>query len=526
MTGGPVATDAAPVAVAPGAAERGAGVAAPLFALGVFGLWALTLFFPIFQLFKTGVIYYENGPDEASYLQYEFSRLTQSMTRPGQYLVSALHELGLSGAWINMLFDSVAVVGFPLMVRAVLRRLGWTGDQANAGALLAMVFPQVVLLSNPIVDWLQALNVRSGWLYWFNLPGVHFSPLWRSPEPQFSLMLLAIAVWAALRWRKFAPVYGVLPFLYPFVAIPAAFVTLACHLHARWPFARAAATGPLLASFLAISAACGAYYAFLVPAKTQLLVVASHLPLISFSGLVALAAYGLLRQAIAPEHRFVALAAAIAPWVGANQQLLSGHIPQPDSFEQYVGCLAVALVVALGVRTRPWLQWACLLVGGVLFLSASYHTFRVCQAYMIRLPVTSRLLDDLKTDSRDVVVNDPFLASLFGMIYPKQTMTALAFERTFVATADRYVGEYRCLKRQLMAERPGVFDHSFRLLDEAYEYGSQKYIMAHINRKTDFVKLQDVSPAGCQDPTRRPLRYHVIVWNPYEPSKSRMPAKQ
>jgi oligoendopeptidase F len=36
----------------------------------------------------------ENGFDEATYLQYDYSRTAQSPTRPGQYLVTLAHELG------------------------------------------------------------------------------------------------------------------------------------------------------------------------------------------------------------------------------------------------------------------------------------------------------------------------------------------------------------------------------------------------------------------------------------------------
>jgi hypothetical protein len=477
--------------------------------------------FPLYQLVKSGVLYYENGPDEFTYLQYDFSRAAQSATRPGQFLVSLLHELGLSGGWINVLLDGLVLLGFPLLMAMVLRRVGWSRAQAAMGGLLMVVLPQLVLGSNPLVQWLSEWNVRSGMVYWLNLPAVHFSPLTRSPEPQISLMLLATALLVALRWRAFWLVYVVLPLMYPFVAIPAAFVTLACHLRSRWPFGRLQTTGPLLASFSVVSGVCLLYYAFLVGERTQLLVVPSSLPLFSFTGGIALGLYLALRGWIAQGQRFFALAVALAPWVASNQQLISGHIPQPDSFEQYVGCLAVAAIAALALKERPTLRFACLVVGTICFVQGAYHTFRVNQAYMIRSPMTAEILQALKTDSPHVVVNDPFLASLWGMVYPRQPSTALAFEHTFVIMSDRHAPTYRCLKRQILDEQPGEFAHAFRLLDEAYAYGSQKYVMAHINRKSTFVELHDVSPAACDDPTPRPLRYFFLLWNPYDPGRSR-----
>jgi hypothetical protein len=503
------------------AVARGDAAGRLVFWLWLGGLLGLTLIFPLYQLIKSGVLYYENGPDEYSYLHYDFSRAAESLTRPGQFLVSQLHHVGLSGGWINAVLDIAVLAGFPLLVAALLRGIGWSRLQAGLGALLMVVLPQVVLESNPLVRWLSDWNVRSGMVYWLNLPDVHFSPLLRSPEPQLSLMMLVGAVLVAMRLRAFWPVYAALPVMYPFVAIPAAFVALACHLRARWPARRFGTVGPLLASFLGVSGVCLAYYTFLIGERVRLLVVASYWPLFSFTGAIALGLYLALWRWIAPAHRFPALALAAAPWVASNQQVISGHIPQPGSFEQYVGCLAVAAVATLALKDRPRLRGACLVLGTVFFLQGTYHTFRVNQAYMIRLPMTAEILAALKADSRHVVVNDPFLASLWGMVYPRQPATALAFEHSFVAMSDRYAPEYRCIKRQVQAERPGTFDHAFGLLDEAYAYGSQKYLMAHINRKTTFVKLHDVDAAGCTDTGRRPLRYYELLWNPYEPAKSR-----
>ncbi|MFN3428710.1 MAG: hypothetical protein ACK46X_02025, partial [Candidatus Sericytochromatia bacterium] len=97
------------------------------FALGLLVLVALTLAYPLYQAGVTGgYLYYENGADENTYLQYHFSRLIQSPTRSGQYLVTAAQSLGISGGYLNMLLDAAIVAGFALVCRATLRRVGWT----------------------------------------------------------------------------------------------------------------------------------------------------------------------------------------------------------------------------------------------------------------------------------------------------------------------------------------------------------------------------------------------------------------
>jgi hypothetical protein len=483
-------------------------------AAGILALLAATVAMPLYQLVKGGgYLYYENGFDEVTYLQYDFSRLVQGPTRPGQYLVSLAHELGLSGGYINFLADGLVLLGFPLIVRALLRRVGFSAGSASLGALLMLVLPQLVTPSNPLVQWLSQWNVSSGMIYWFTMPIAAAPPLARTPEPQFSLMLLGLALLVALKWRRFWPVYAVLPFMYPFVAIPTAFIALACHLKARWGAARFGTAGPLSLAFAAIGAACWGYHTFLVSPSIQLLVLASHLPLLSFTASVGLALWAALRHWIAPEHRFFALALALAPLVGTNQQLLSGRLPQPYNFEYYVGSLAVALVAVLATRERRTWQIALLIVGSLLFFRTSYASYRLYQSYPIRLPLTDALRLALKEDASRVVTNDLTNADLLNLVHPKQAATALAYARTYPAVSAHGIDHYRCIKRQIRADYGPAFNRQLATLDHAYAYGSQDFLFGTLNRKTTFHKLHDVSPEACKHPDTRPLKYFFWNWS-------------
>lgn len=473
----------------------------------------VTLAFPLYQALTTGYVYYVNGPDETSYLQFDFSQAAQSVTRPGQFLVSFLHRLGLSGGWINVVLDAVALVAFPWLLHRLFRHLGWRPLPAGLAALIVMGLPMLLLTSNPMIRALDAWNQASGFIYWFNMPSIGTPPFLRSPEPQFSLMVLSAAMLIGLRWRSIWPVYVVLPFLYPFVAIPAAFLALACHLRKHWrPNWRLSTTGPLSASFVAVSVACWLYYALFVGEPMRNMLVSSHLPLISLTALAALAAYGALRRLIPERLRFFALGLAIAPAVACNQQLISGQIPQPDNFESYVGTLAFAGVVALATQEAARLRLAAMTVGLAVFLQATYMNVRENRAYFKMLPLTPALVTALREDPGHTVVNDVHLSSLLDLVHPRQAPTALAFERTFNPVGGRYVGEYRCVKRQVLAEQPNTpgFDWAFKFLDTSYMYGSQNYIKAHFGRKSSFVVLQNVEAAACDSPERLPLRYFLV----------------
>ncbi|MDB5097073.1 MAG: hypothetical protein JWM80_1494 [Cyanobacteria bacterium RYN_339] len=455
---------------------------------------AATIAYPLWQAWHTGGwICYQNGYDETTYLSYRFSLVAQAVTRPGSCLVTLLHRLGVPGGWQNLALDGVAVVAFPLLVRAGWHR--WSGDErwANLAALLLLLLPLAFLTIDPPVRWLFQANQDAWTLAWINVPELHTPPLVRTPEPQVSLVLLSLAVWAAVaRARAAWPVYLVLPFLYPFVSIPAAFVALALDLRRRLPEPAA-----LAGAFAAVGVACWGYFHFLIGPKLAPLLVDSHLPMVSFTGCLALAALGLR---VAPGQRFLAVAVALAPWVACNQQLLSGHLAQPDNFEQYFGCFAAAFVVALAVRERPAWRWMPLVVGLVFFLRASQVVFTTNAATNARLPLTPELLSALATDPAHVAINDMILASTVGMLHARQAPTALAMEGTFPAVADGYVAGYRCAKRRILLDHPldPGFAMALRFLDAAYTYGSQDYKMNHIGRRSNVVIFQDVDPARCE----------------------------
>lgn len=486
--------------------------AAWAFAGALVAVLALVLAFPVYQALDTGgYLYYVNAYDESTYLQYDFSKATQGLARPGQYLVTLGHELGLSGGWLNALFDGLAVTAFALLARAAFIRAGVDRPRAGLAALALMFLPTLVGTANPIVAWIHDRIFASDLVFWINVPEMFVSPLVRSPEPQFSLTLLAAGSLASLAVGAAWPALLLVPFMYPFVALPAAFVAIAMLAKARWPLPRFATAGPLVGAFLAISVGAWAYYNLAVGDRMRAVMIDSHLPLISFTGLIAVAAYVALRPSLDARWRFFALALALAPWVASNQQLISGHIPQPNNFEHYFGVFAVALIVALALIERPRWAMTTVTVGALLFARTAYVSFRVAQIDHQRFKPSAELIAALRDDPGDVVINDGILANTLNMMHPRGGSTALGFEQTFGDAADRHVERYRCIKKRILADHPTdeKLRGHLRWLDDGYMYGSQNVIVSHIKRKTTFTKLRDVDAAACPDagPT---LRYFWV----------------
>ena len=104
-----------------------------VFLVLVFLVVLLVNAFPLHQAVAgEGRLYYSNAFDEAYYLQYDFSLKNQRLSRPGQYLVTLAHEAGLSGGWINLVFDSVFVIAFLFLVRALFKAPGTTTERRTS----------------------------------------------------------------------------------------------------------------------------------------------------------------------------------------------------------------------------------------------------------------------------------------------------------------------------------------------------------------------------------------------------------
>jgi hypothetical protein len=242
----------------------------------------------------------------------------------------------------------------------------------------------------------------------------------------------------------------------------------------------------------------------------QGLFVASRLPFVSFSGLIALALYGLLYRSLEPGHRFFALALALATTAASAMQLVSGHFVQPDNYEHYFGCLAIALIWILGTIQLPRWRSLALGVGLLCFLGTSYVAFRSAYHTANALPWTPRLAAALRDHPQDLVIDDVPLASLITMAYARSPGTALSFEKTYYCLNARNVASYRCLKWQIQHD-PRYAEHfkvNLAWLDDAYTYASANTLVGHMTRRRAFQPIADVTARPCDPP--RALDFMIL----------------
>ena len=153
--------------------------------------------------------------------------MTASSTHLAEYLVVGLHRLGMSGGFINLLFDIVCPV-VAVVFFDVLPPVGFS-------MLEAMVYPFAVIAIPLLFGYYESVlrdavqrQLQFARLSWITLPQAYYPPFLRTPEPQLSLCVLAIATWVGVRRRSFVVPLAVSPFVYVFVGVPYAFVVWRC----------------------------------------------------------------------------------------------------------------------------------------------------------------------------------------------------------------------------------------------------------------------------------------------------------
>lgn len=478
--------------------------------------------YPVYQLVTAhGHLFYRNAFDETTYLQYN---QTQSAWRATQYLVTMAHRIGLSGGWINLVLDVLSFVAFIVTVKAILSRVGFEDQKARLCSFIVTLLPLLFLTSNSVIRHLWDWSFTKGLIRWIIVPAADFLPLVRSPEPQVSLVLICFSLFLSLKYKSFLLAYVAMPFLYPFVSVPAAFTLLGFHIRTRIPALRRCSAVPPLLSFVIISSGLGIYYRSLTTGSAKEFLMQTHAPLLSTLGLLSLLAYLGVHKKIEEPGRYFALLISLAPTAVANHQLLSGYIAEPIQFEEYFGvyCIPVILVLALKHEKLP--ARAAALLGALMLILSASNTFDSNNSVNRGLVLSDEMLSVLKRDSGHVAFSDAELASRAGMLFPRQPATLFAYAKTYASprTLENFA-EYSCAKRALLRkpETARAFRGIFDVLDAAYRYESRDFILLHLGLKQSFELVHDPDhvPRSCPGANywlaTRPGAIEALVQKPF-----------
>lgn len=484
-----------------------------LFLVMVLITLVLTNLYPINQSIQNGGhIFYMNAYDESTYLQYDLSIATQSVfSRLPQYFVTFAHNAGMSGGWINFTFDIVTLLGSLILVKMILEQLDYSSRQANLSSFIINFLPLLFSGLNPVINNIFNLNVSSGWLYWITIPQAYFLPIYRSPEPQVSIIILLLGIYISLRYKSFIPSFVCLLFLYSFIKIPALFITLSIYLKQR--FNRLKNHLAILISFVITSSIVGFYINFFaVKSKGTLeALVASHYPLISFTSSICLLLYFIFHRSIRNQLKYPALVICLAPLAAVNHQIISGWVSVPNSFEQYFGVYCISIIFSLIVIDKPIYSLIALSMSFLMLCFSSNQLFSMNNQTNQVLSMDSKLLAALKNNSANVAISDIDLAQRLSMVFPRQRSTALAVERTYAALVKNSFKDYQCVKEKIIkdAKLNNQFKNILKQLDQAYKYEHEDFVLLHLGRKKTFSVKRDPTqpPSNCSSSN---LQYFVV----------------
>ena len=454
----------------------------------------LPILFPIYQWIKTGgYFFYQNAYDEYSYLSYDGALFKRGLVRPSEYLICWLHEWGLSSGYINFMFDLILVGTIVLLLKEIFFRLGHDAKDAVLFTLMLCALPVLFGVSISLYSEMFYWTLKSNWVYWLSLPEAYFPPFYRTPDPQFSFLLICGAVLAFLRTHKILLLYVVVPFLYVFVKVPYLFIVLSVHLwslNKKYGWLNIRYTHAILAflSYVVLSVVVGLYYQFRIKGTLDAeFLIESRLPLVSGTSVVCLGIWWCLRKSVTEEKRRILGLISFSPLMAVNTQIISGFIAMPKNYEQYFGAVCFAILVAYwmaSLNTGRWLKRAQL-VAGVLLIGIYTKTIFVVNSHpVLSHEMPPQLINALREDSSSVIFENAALGSTMSMVFPRQPFTGLAFSQSYDLGAFRYFEHYLCVKEKIR-KNPSLsekYEPVLKVLDHGYRHLHTDFIFVHINR--------------------------------------------
>ena len=447
------------------------GISQKSFAVSLLVVILVSVAFPLYQLFTCdGYLFYLNGLDEASHLSWWYASYVvdeSGRLRESSRLVKGLHLLGLSGGYINFLFDIVAPACMILCLKRIFIRLGYQPSHARAASIIAFAAPVVFSLANPCMEWLTTIHFRPGIVEWLAMPYSSNTPLLRTPEPQLSWLLICVVL-AFVRKASWIPwiLLCISPLLYPFVRLPILFTAIATILASRkslW--------SSLIVSYLCITGCTFVYIAFMAESSLRKFFIFSHLPVISFTGGVSTAIYLATRRGMPVILRPLLLTGIVSIWLVQNTQIVSGWFVTPVNFEQYWGLTVIAFVAATAILGKPKLLRCWAFVALLCFFSAGMRDFSMNLSIASRITTPEVVLPALAKSAEDMVFDDLYMATVLDMVHPRQAPTAFSWTRTLHADSNEQYSVFQCTKKLLLQQHDSVVTDRFLPIMEHLKRG-------------------------------------------------------
>ncbi len=492
---------------------QGSALTNKIFFYCVFVIWIVISAYPLYQMFDNhGFLFYENAYDEAQYLQFDYSRAIQNISRPFQFLVTLGHSSNISGGWLNFIFDSIVIFLFPVVLRKIFIVLKFEKKTSNEFAVLLTLIPFWFGGSNPVENHLFYKSLSKGWIYWFSMPEANFLPIIRSPEPQLSILIFCSTLYFCLRRKIFYPLYLIAPFLYFFIGIPLLFIVFTLHVKKMIPDRLKYFWVPPVISYAMVAVGLSIAYRFVLNEDSKANLIESRLPFLSLNFCFCFLIFVFFYRRIPKPFRYFSFVVALSSLAAVNFQILTGWFAQPDNFEQFYGIYCPSILLLLIISTSKVLKRTGLFLSVVILAVFGIGVFKMNDELNRKIDLNENLLMMLKNDPANVAVNDVKISSRLGMLFPRQKFTFFAWAQVLPRMASRQGFEkYICEKKNILKDTifAAGYEKVFSDLDKGYRYGTSDFILAHCGRKKDFDLKYD---AGNRNPAApcEPLQLHYF----------------
>jgi hypothetical protein len=178
-----------------------------------------------FSFFTSKVFVFTNGWDEEHYLSWQgVEGIKNSVSYFSLHLSWLMHQLGISGAVQNLLLDTVLPPATAFLAYLSFRK--YSVPTAVAAGYAALICFGSVLFNanNPLISSLLGETRTS--TIWFMMGWDVYPSILRTPNPEISFFLIALAVYGYVRFGKWWLLLMPLPLLYYFSAVSYTFVLL------------------------------------------------------------------------------------------------------------------------------------------------------------------------------------------------------------------------------------------------------------------------------------------------------------
>lgn len=475
------------------------------------------LFVPVFHWIKYGFILYKNGEDEAVYLNYFFASKSVGIGRLAEYPVMLLHNIGLNGGLINLVFDSLSLIAIPLFTYKLLKcafpRANW--EVLLYSLILILFLPLPLSSQNPVVSHIINAVSNDGLLrnyfVWNHSP---YPVYLRTPESQTSLAIFVLSLWLSMRYKSPLIVLLVLPFLYFFVSLYVAtiFSVYYIALFVENRFSALGTTSAVAVSSLITLVLSGIGLYFLYVLKGDM-VVATHLPVFGLSMLWMFLSFIACKwtfhstKLTAANQRFI-ISLMTGTLVLYNTQIISGGIIQPQHFE-FELCLVPGIIISVFVLSafELWtrvqkvfiaaLYTTCILSIGKYGMLDFGRINNKIRDFSILLE-KSNIRKDLMTCPELVAINDIQMSTLVSGFYLNKGKPLISSAHYAFIEGESYYDNYIAFENFVKTQDDSSLSKMKPLtdqLDQCYNGLAENFLPLYVSRRGLVFKHHDSSKA-------------------------------